>query len=329
MEIRTRIICILCLLPAVILISCSNDDDVDDNEENTEIVLTGTWSLRSDLDAVARSGASSFTIENKGYIAGGYDGRNRLSDLWEYNMDADYWTQKADLPGMARNMAVAFAVEDKGYFGTGYDGSEYLNDFWEYDPLDNSWTQTADFPGSARYEAVAFGLSGKGYVGCGYDGNYLKDFYSFDPTTNSWEQISFEGSKRTAATGFIIDDLAYVFCGDNNGVSVEDCWKYNPSEDLWDQVYFDSSSGILTGNGYAAFVIDGLAYLTAGINTGSIDTCTWKYDPKTDLWEEVAQFGGTLRTKAVSFSNGERGYIATGSSTSTSFDDLWEFSPNE
>ena len=44
----------------------------------------GVWYRRSDFDGVARTDAAGFTIGNKGYICGGYNGKTtRLADTWE------------------------------------------------------------------------------------------------------------------------------------------------------------------------------------------------------------------------------------------------------
>lgn len=318
---------LIALFPFV-LSSCTDDDDDS---------LIGHWVRVSDFDGLARSDASAFTINNKGYIVGGYDGKSRLSDLWEYNMDTDSWTQKADFPGTGRNSGVGFAIGTKGYTGTGYDGTSYLKDFYEYDSSSNTWTKKADFPGSARYLAVAFGVDGKGYVGAGYDGNYLKDFYSFDPNSNSWNQIiSIGGQKRMGATSFIIDNIAYVCCGVNNGTYLDDFWKFDPSTQQWSQLRdisnssdddYDDDYSIIRTNA-SAFVIDGVAYLSGGELSG-VKSDTWKYYPSTDLWEQIHDFKGTSRTVAVSFSNGNRGFIATGKTSTYRFDDIWELLPNE
>ena len=276
---KTTFAAIVALLPIVLPAYSDDDDD-----------LMGKWYRRSDMDGVARSDAAFFTIGDKGYVVGGYDGKDRLSDCWEYDMDLDQWTQKADFPGVARNSAVATAVDDKGYLGTGYDGINYLNDFWEFDPTANTWTQKADYPGSARYGAVAFGTGGKAYVGCGYDGNYLKDFYAFDPATATWTQLR---------------DIS------------------NSSDDDYDDDY----TSIVREFG-VAFVIDGVAYFTCGAS-GSIHTDTWKYYPTSDLWEEVRGFKGTGRTAAASFSSGKKGFVVSGKSGTTRFDDIWEFHPYE
>lgn len=324
---KSILVFLIAFLP-VIISACSDDDDDD---------LIGKWYRVSDMDGLARNYASSFTIGNKGYLICGNDGKNRLSDCWEYDMERDTWTQKADFPGTARNSAVAMAVDEKGYLGTGYDGTNYLNDFWEFNPTTNTWAQKADFPGSGRYGAVAFGVNGKAYIGCGYDGNYLKDFYAFNPAANSWTQtISIGGTKRQGATSFVINGIAYVCCGQNNGEYVDDFWKFDPSTESWTQLRdisdssdedYDDDYTITRTNG-VAFVIDGAAYLTCG-ESGSLRSDTWKYYPATDLWENVAKFKGTARTATASFSSGEKGFVVSGKSGTTQFDDIWELHPNE
>lgn len=318
----------LILLLPIVVISCGDSDDED---------LVGKWYRVSDFDGLARSDASSFTIGDKGYLTSGFDGTNRLTDLWEYDMDQDFWTQKATFPGVARNSGVGLTINDKGYFGTGYDTGAKYNDFWEYNPATNSWKELAPFPGSARYGAVAFGLTGKGYIGCGNDGNYLKDFYSYTPSTNTWEQIvSIGGSKRQNATAFVIDNIAYVCCGTNNGGYISDFWKYDPSTRKWEQLRdiantsdedYDNDYSITRASG-VAFIIDGAAYISCG-ESGGVRSDTWKYYPSTDLWENVAKFKGTARTSTVAFSNGERGFIVTGKSGTYRFDDIWELHPYE
>lgn len=315
----------------------------------TEDPVYGDWVKRSDFDGVARSDAAYFTIGTKGYIFGGYDGKNRLSDLWEYNTEGDYWTQMVTVSHPpARNTATAFALNGKGYVGTGYDGENYLNDFWEYNPATNAWTQKADFGGSARYGAISFGVNGKGYMGTGYDGNYLKDIYQYDPATDTWTILAgFSGSKRKGASTFVIGNKAYIVCGENNGSYVADCWFYDASAGTWsardddgtrltnvmrnisnssDQS-FDDEYNITRTNGLV-MVIDGKAYLTCG-ESGSLRNDTWIYDPALDQWTASTDFEGTTRTGAIAISTGTKGFIATGRSSTYRFDDTWEFLPDQ
>ena len=309
----------------------------------------GVWYRRSDFDGVARTDAAGFTIGNKGYICGGYNGKTtRLADTWEYDIDNDWWTQRADMPGTVRNAATGFPVGNKGYITTGYNPDQkYLADTWEYDPETNTWRQMDDFKGGARYYDLGFGIDNYGYVGTGYNDNYLKDFYRFDPTAaagSQWTIVNgFGGQKRQGATAFVIDGKAYVCGGQNNNSDVSDFWRFDPSAATpWTQLrdiantsdddYDDDYTSIVRSYG-VSFVIDGKAYLTLGSTAGgSYYSNYWIYDPETDLWEgdDLTAFEGSTRIHAVCFSTGTRGIIATGGSGSSSyFDDTWELKPYE
>lgn len=89
-----NLLVLLITIFSVITISCSNDEEDED--------LMGKWYRVSDFDGLARGEATSFTIGNKGYLTGGYDGRKHLNDLWEYDMELDFWTQKASFPEIGR-----------------------------------------------------------------------------------------------------------------------------------------------------------------------------------------------------------------------------------
>ena len=164
------------------MFSCSDDDDD----------TLGVWYRRSDFDGRAREDAAGFVIDNRGYLCGGYRGKDqRERDCWEYNIDNDWWTQCADLPeeAAARNGAVGFAINSKGYVTTGYTvyrdddplhtgGYAYLKDTWEYEPATDTWKQMDDYPGDARINAIAFAIGNYGYVGTGQskDDKQTKDF---------------------------------------------------------------------------------------------------------------------------------------------------------
>ena len=321
--------------------------------EDTEYTA-GVWYRRSDFDGVARMDASGFTIGNRGYLCGGYRGskKERLKDLWEYDIENDWWTQCQEMPAeaTARNAATAFAVGEKGYICTGYDSntSSYLDDCWEYNPATNSWNLMEPFKGGARMDAISFSIGQYGYVGTGYNDNYLKDFYRFDPSASGeaqWTLVNgFGGQKRKGGQVFVIDDIAYVCGGTNNNSDVTDFWCFDPSKsspwtqlrdiiDSSDDDYDDDYTSIVRSYG-CAFVIDGKGYLAVGQTAGqSLRSNYWIYDPATDLWEgdDLTAFEGSTRVKAVCFSTGKRGIIATGgiSSSSTYYDDTWELKPYE
>lgn len=311
---------------ALVAVGCEEDETV-----------YGDWVKSSDFDGVARSDAVAFNIAEKGYVCGGYDGKNRLTDLWEYNATQDFWTQKADFPGIGRTAATAFTLGDKGFLGTGYDGDNYLNDFWEYDPSSNIWTRKTDFAGSARYGAISFGIDGNGYLGTGYDGNYLKDMWKYNSASDTWIQIvSVGGSKRNNATAFVSGGYGYVVCGVNNGSHITDFWKFDPGTETWTALRdisnktdddYDDDYNIARSNALAMIIGDRI-FITCG-ESGSLRSDTWEYDPASDLWEATTAFEGTARTGTVTIHTSTRGFVLTGRSSSYRFDDMWEFLPDQ
>lgn len=312
--------------------SCTKTTSSDDED------VIGNWKRSSEFEGVGRTEAVIFTIGDKVYLGGGFDGTDRLNDFWEFNQTTGTWIRKADFPGTARNSAAAFSINGKGYVGTGYDGLNKLKDFWEYDPATNTWTPIADFGGTARYGAVAFAIGNKGYVATGYDGNYLKDLWEYDPSANTWiQQASLTGSKRTDAVAFVYNSKAYVLTGVNNGSYLNDFWVYDPAANAWtekrkissssDDDYDDAYSNYITRSNAAIFIMGNNAYLSNGYRSGVIGS-NWAYDIANDLWYEKTGFEGTAREGAIGFSLNNRGYITTGSNSSSRFDDLWEFFPD-
>ncbi|MEZ4852089.1 MAG: kelch repeat-containing protein [Bacteroidia bacterium] len=308
--------------------SCGEEDDVDP---------LGNWVERSDFEGLPRGDAVSFVINGRAFVATGFDGYDRLSDLWEYDYEFDYWIQRADFPGAARNGAVGFSINGKGYLGTGYDGENRLNDFWEYDPVEDSWKQLADFKGSARYGAIGFSLDGKGYIGTGTDGNDLKDLWVYDPETNIWTQgVSVGGSKRVDAFAFVIDGKAYVGGGRNNGVYEDDFWEYDPATTFWTEKTGLSNTDdddeiedyLITRSNATSFEMNGKGYISLGFRGSNLNSI-WEYDPGLDAWEEKADFEGSARRGAVVLAYGYQTYILTGTSGGTAaFDDVWQFFPD-
>jgi N-acetylneuraminic acid mutarotase len=58
----------------------------------------------------------------------------------------------------------------------------------------------------------------------------------------------------------------------------------------------------------------------------------WEYDPVVNKWTQRADFGGTVRSEAVGFGIGHKGYLGTGyysDQVSHSYNDFWEYDPIE
>jgi N-acetylneuraminic acid mutarotase len=313
-----------------IVVSCS---------KSTSSTNTGNWVNQSEFNGVVRSEAVSFVLNDTAYVGTGYDGTNRLNDVWSFNpAGIGFWTQRAQFPGTARSSAVAFATAGKGYITTGYDGTYMLNDTWQYDPAANTWTQKANFGGTPRYDAVAFGFTDKGYVGTGFDGNYDKDFWAYDPIADSWTQNQgFGGNKRSQAVTFVHNNIAYLATGINNGTLQNDFWSFNGATATWTQLRatanistdtYDDNYGTIDRSNAVAIVIGDSAYITTGAQPGLTAT-TWGYNFVTDLWFTMQAYEGAPRAGATSFSIPAGGYVGFGLSSGYPYDDLREFFPDE
>lgn len=229
-------------------------DDWDD-----ETALGG-----SSFDALDRSGASGFSIGNKGYVCLGFgDFTNYFNDLWEYDGATNTWSQKANFPGSARHEAISFSIDNLGYVGTGEDENGLRKDMYVYDAITNHWEQVADFAGTARKEAVGFTMGSKGYVGTGDDGVYRNDFWEYNPTTDSWTQkANLPGVARKAAVGWGMFPQGFICTGENSSSQyLNDLWEYNHWTGAWEQrVDFMGSPR----SNAICFVIDNLAFVGMG-----------------------------------------------------------------
>ncbi|MEL6142557.1 MAG: galactose oxidase [Bacteroidota bacterium] len=318
---------LLILFGPLLWSGCLSDEEED---------LVGNWIRRSDFEGVPRSNAVAFTIGSFAYVGTGFDGDDDLQDFWRYDPNTDFWTAVDDFPGIARRAAVAFSIGSMGYVGSGLNGDadEELADFWAFDPsapAGSQWMQIADFPGEARYNAVAFSDDGRGFVGTGLNENWLKDFYAYDPITNTWEQIvSLGGSKRESATTFSIDGIHYVGTGRNNGTYETDFWAYDNAQGNWDRMLpLDEEDDYdITRHAAVGFTLQGKGYISTGSNGINLSS-VWEYDPANDVWEEKTAFEGSSRSEAVAFVVDGRAFVTTGRNSSTRFDDLREFLPNE
>ena len=196
-----------------------------------------------------------------------------------------------------RYAAAGFSINGKGYIGTGlgYANAVYvMKDFWEYNPATDSWTQKADFGGTARMSAAGLSIGNYGYIGMGYG-----------------------------------------YPGGIGGV-LKDFWQYNPVKNTWtkktDFGGGERHSPVCFSLGTKGYFGTGWGNVFNGVTYDKKDF--WQYDPSTDKWTQIANFGGSERQGAIGFSIGGKGYVGTGKQyigssnyTVEIFNDFWEFDP--
>lgn len=144
---------------------------------------------------------------------------------------------------------------------------------------------------------------------------------------NTWTQMSNVGGvTRQAATGFGIGHKGYICLGFNAATTnlLDDLWEYDPSINTWTQ---KANYGGTARANPSCFVIGNYAYVGLGTDAYPVfnyRTDFWKYDPSTNSWSQIANFGGTARYDAVGFAIGNKGFIGTGYDPNT-LNDFWEY----
>jgi hypothetical protein len=195
--------------------------------------------------------------------------------------------QKADFPGGLRYSAASFSIGTKGYIGIGYnDGDWPMRDFWEWDQATNVWTRKADYPGNSTGYVVCFSIGTKGYIATG-------NSFSTNGFTNEF-------------------------------------WEYDPAKNSWTQ---KASLPTLPPRAFAVgFSIGTKGYIGLGNNDPwgsglpeSYYRDFWEWDQATNVWTRKADFSGTIRSDAVGFSIGNKGYIGTGGTGNIYSKEFWEW----
>ena len=310
---KTRELLIVALVSGG-LFACSHTSNNDN----------GDWVTKSVFAGQNRVGAVSFTLNNLGYVATGFDGFNYYNDMWQYDPIGNTWVELDTFPGAKRALAVAFATSNYGYVGCGWNGRDgvLLNDFYKFSPNGNVWSTISNVPipnNGGREESVAFGIGAPYNIGGvlgGTDGQFVyKDFYLWDEMANSWTAGDYPGPKRVGSVSWVYNNKAYIVTGNgNNDQNLSDFWLYDPSRPVvnrWsdtlrrifgitDQSY-DAGYRVQRTNAVAFTGVDNgvpKAYVALGSNGSSLADC-WEYDYAQDLWTQKNNFPGVARVGAI------------------------------
>jgi len=262
----------------------------------TTTIAQGTGMRKANYPGGAINGAAGFSIGTKVYLGLGYKAGNiPVKDFWEWDQATNVWTRKADYPGNFTGLSVSFSIGTKGYMGidNSHGTNGFTNEFWEYNPATDFWSQKTSLPTTpARGLAVGFSIGTKGYVGLGA------------------EQV---------------DDYGFSY--------YKDFWEWDQATNVWTKkadfpgnTQIDAVGFSIGNKGYIGMGWDGFDY------SGNLPLSDfWEWDQATNVWTRKADFEGTMRSAAVGFSIGNKGYIGTGwggfdyYSSSPPLRDFWEW----
>jgi leucine-zipper-like transcriptional regulator 1 len=169
-----------------------------------------------------RTGHSSVVYDNKMWMIGGWDGTNRLADVWQTSNGYNWIQATSSASFGQRNMHSSVTYNNRMWVIGGNSASSYLADVW-YSTDGATWTRaTANAAFGPRTMAGAAVFAGKMWIIGGYSGSgYLKDAWSSTDGV-TWTQAS------TAAFGV------------NKGRGGISAFEYNGK--LWTVGGYDSSS---------------------------------------------------------------------------------------
>lgn len=205
-----------------------------------------SWTQKANFAGTARYDAVGFAVNNKGYIACGYDG-NALKDMWEYNPSTDSWTQRASVAGAKRMAAIAFVHNNTAYILGGTNNGEVQRDLYAYDAGTDTWTLKKyiydysddsyddDWGTIARHNGVAFVMGNYVYLTTGESGSLNSTTWRYDPANDTWlEKTSFEGTARTGAVAFTLNDRGFVVLGRSGSLMLDNMFELHPDDEQQD-----------------------------------------------------------------------------------------------
>jgi N-acetylneuraminic acid mutarotase len=245
------------------------------------------------------------------------------------------WTRVADFGGTARQYAVGFSIDTMGYLGLGADSAGLPSDFWSYNPNTNSWNTISPFPSSGRTSPLSFSYDSVAFVGLGRDtNNFNYDLWKYYAQIDLWANTgqALPVPPRTEAVGFAIGNTGYVTTGVGGASEYfNDITKFDMSLNQFDTL---SPNNTLPNGRYAAtgfsLNVNGnsYGYMGLGIDDSTYYNDFWQYDPIADAWTQEADFGGTPRFGAISFTACGYGYVGLGEDLNSTYrQDVWRYDP--
>jgi len=144
---------------------------------------------------------------------------------------------------------------------------------------------------------------------------------------NVIQTADFPAQGRFGAVAFVIDTVAYAGLGEVGSEQYpKEFYKYETSTDTWTEIAQFPGSG---REHAVAFTLDGLGYVGLGFSFAGVDFTYhqdfYRYDPLTDTWAPVSDFGGEGRVKAVAFVVDSIAYAGTGSNSGVMLNDFWKY----
>jgi|GEM_PF-2113663 len=290
-----------------------------------------TWIQKADLpNPIGLNAPFSFSIGGKLYVGGGYTGSNASSSFYEYDPATNAWTPKANSP-IPLYATFQFVINGIGYVAAGAtSGGAIVNTVYSYDPSTNTWQQKNTYPGTPAQNGVGFSLNGKGYAFGGFTSgsNVTSDMWEYDPSTDAWTaKANCPGAPgRNNPMYLVINNQAYVGLGatSSSNVIYTDIYLFDPVANTYTQ----KASAPTARSCCANFTVGGYGYVGLGISPTGGGGYAYvndfdKYDPVSNTWVQVNNFGGVARAHPFNENVGGEPYVGCGDGSASYKYDNW------
>ena len=156
--------------------------------------------------------------------------------------------------------------------------------------------------------------------------SYCEDNSDDESVSGNWLRTTpFKGSRRSGSATFTIGNKAYVGLGYNGDEYFTDFYEFDANQGFWKSL--TAFPGVPRERA-VSFSVNGKGYVGLGYNRKE-DTEElrdfWEYDPVTNEWTQLNDFGGAARYNAVAFSIEDKAYVGTGNDGSNDLGDFWEY----
>lgn len=248
-----------------------------------------------------RSLHSGIVVKGCLYIYGGYDGDERLSDLYQFSFTTSKWTQVStdgtNTPS-GRDRHIVVSHDDKIYICAGYDGNRRVNDFWQFDTETETWSLVDALigqPPTPRHSHSGVVHDGSMYVFAGYDGNYRSDLHQYTFAQRRWSSVPVKGTipkarYRTSAVAY--KNLMLVVGGHDGAKHLNDFYQFNFNTLEWSLVEVaDQGPPPSSRDSHSAVIAGDSMYLFGG-STGSARNDLYSFSLTTNQWHQWSPVPG-------------------------------------
>lgn len=268
-----------------------------DNPEQGNCSGVNQWNLVKYTGSPPRQRSlhAGIVVADALYIFGGYDGSNRVNDLYKYDFKLSRWSQiqTSSVAPSARDRHVVVTHQDCMYIFGGYDGNNRVNDFWQYDTCRDEWALVENVAGQAptpRHSHSGVEYNGCMYIFAGYDGNYRNDFHEFNFAQRKWCAVPVKGTapKARYRTSVVAYKNKMLVVGGHDGAKhLNDFYQFDFDLQTWGLIESTGSVPPPSPRDSHSAVISGDYMYLFGGSTGSARNDLYAFCFNAKQWQEV------------------------------------------